>query len=260
MRFTNIAKAAISLKGHNAFIAGGCGIVGSGIVKNLAQTGAKCWVSARNETQIEELKKIVPAEFHSNLVPVTVDLNSEYEVTKLRERIIKTDGKLNHVITSIGGWRLNGPLSTVTVEDYKKTLEYLTLPHFIVYRTFAKHLASTSSPQAKNSYTFITGGSIEAKFFEPKASLIPIKACSIHGMYISALSEYRQSLCIMEYRVFTWVRKEADAKFAAKKSELECGHDYIGQFVPYFLLKNKSELYKLQTRSKGDEMLKQLQA
>lgn len=238
------------------FVAGGCGIVGSGVVSSLAQNGAKVWVAARNESRFDELRKTVPEQFHSNLAFQIADLANETDCLRLKDKILSTDGQLNHLVASMGGWRADGPLSTLTVENYLNGMKELTLPHFVVYRTFSKLLSETPN----SSYIFITGGSGEAKFFDPKASLLPIKASAMYGMYVSACSEYKgnKNMALNELRLFFWIRRKPDSSFDPKKSQFEVGHDYVGKFIPKIILRHKSEVLKVQTRSVGDELFKKL--
>jgi NAD(P)-dependent dehydrogenase (short-subunit alcohol dehydrogenase family) len=237
-------------------VAGGCGIVGSGIVKSLVEQGAKCCVSSRNEKSFDELKALVPGQFHSQLSFYKADLNKEENVLRLKEDILKREGALNHVIASIGGWRTDGNLSTLNLDQYKKAVDDMTVPHFNCYKAFVPHL----SAQAKSTYTFITGGSGEAKAFDPKASILPIAASHVYGMYTSAVSEHQRNknLALIQLRLFFWIRKELDSKFDAKKSELEVGHDFVGKFVPKLIVKQKSEIYKIQTRSIGNALYEKL--
>lgn len=66
---------------------------------------------------------------------------------------MQQDGQINHVVVSVGGWRTDGPLSTVSTETYQKVVSEFTLPHFNCYKTFVKIL----SQQPKSTYTMITG-------------------------------------------------------------------------------------------------------
>jgi NAD(P)-dependent dehydrogenase (short-subunit alcohol dehydrogenase family) len=99
-----------------------------------------------------------------------VNLNSEKETQQLRDDILKKEGKLNHVIVSVGGWRTDGKLSTVSVDTYEAAVRDMTLPHFICYKTFSQLL----SENAKSSYTFVTSGAGESRLFDPKASMKPV--------------------------------------------------------------------------------------
>lgn len=62
----------------------------------------------------------------------------------------------------------------------------------------------------------------------------------------------------MELRLFFWIRKKLDSNFDPRKSQLEVGHDFVGRFVPKIILKHKSEVYKIQTRSVGEQLYKTL--
>jgi hypothetical protein len=132
----------------------------------------------------------------------------------------------------------------------------MTLPHFVCYKTFSKLL----SERPNSTYTFISGGSGDVKFFDPNASILPPSKGLVYGLYISACSEYRnnKNLALIQFRIYTWIRKELDAKFLAKNAQFEVGHDYVGKFVPKLILKNKSDLYKITTRNVGDQLWKTL--
>ncbi len=81
-------------------VAGGTGIVGSGIVSALVQNGAKCWIPSRSEAKFDALKQTISAQFHSHLSLFKADLSSESDGVALREEILRQDGKLHHVVSS----------------------------------------------------------------------------------------------------------------------------------------------------------------
>lgn len=246
----------MSLKGAVAFIAGGTGIVGSGAVKSLLSNGAKCWVAGRDVSKFDQLVDSIPNEHRDNLNLVKADLANEVECIRVRDKILRAEGKLNHVVASIGGWRTDGKLSTLTIDQYQKGLKEMTLPHMTCYRTFSKLLSETPN----STYTFVTGGSGDAKFFDPRASMLPPSAGLVYGMYTSACSEYKgnKNLKLIQYRVYFWIRPDLDSKFDPKKSQMEAGHDYVGKFIPKLILKNKTETYKLPTRSVADQLYESL--
>ena len=49
--------------------------------------------------------------------------------------------------------------------------------------------------------------------------MLPISTGAQYGMFTSANSEFNRNknLSVMELRIFTWVRRELDAKFEQKK-------------------------------------------
>ena len=211
----------------------------------------------RDESRFDELKKVVPSEYHTNLAPFKADLSKESDAIALRQEILRLDGQLNHVVASCGGgWRTDGPLSDLSVEQYTKVLTDYTLPHFICFKTFAKQLAQTPN----STYMFITGGSCESKVFDPKACMVPITTGTQYGLFTASNSEFarNKNLAIVELRLSFWIRKELDAKFEQKKAKFEVGHDYVGKFVPKLIVKHKSDVYKIQDRTVGDQLFNSL--
>lgn len=222
----------------------------------MLQNGAKVWVSSRKEENFNELKSIIPVELHSRLELFIGDPKDEQSCNKLKEEILKKDGKINHVISSVGGWWQKGKLTDQSVEQYQNDLSDMTIAHFIVFKTFAKLLAQTPN----STYIFINGSSMSSKYFIPDASLIPICSCTVHGIYIAACSEFKdnQNLAIAQFNLGVWIRKKADSNFDANTSQYEVGHDYIAKFIPKIILKHQTEVYKLTSRSEGDQLYKDL--
>jgi hypothetical protein len=194
----------------------------------------------------------VPSDVRPNLNLLKADLSNEIDCIRLKDAILKEHGQLDHVVTSIGGWRTDGPLSNLTVSEYQKALQEMTLPHFVVYRTFANLL----NQRPNSTYTFVTGGSCDAARFDPKASMLPPSAGLGYGLYTAAISEHARSknLKVIQLRPYFWVRRDHDSKFDPKKAQMEVGTDYVAKFVPKIILRNKSEVYKLTTRAVADQL------
>merc|ERR1712127_62249 len=236
---------------------GGTGIVGSGIVSNLVQQGAKCWIPTRDEGRFAKLLQTILASLRSQVELFKGDVSLEKDAGQLKQAIHTKDGQLNHVVSSIGGgFRQDGKLSTLSVDTFNAVMYHYTVPHFVVYKTFAPDLAKT--PQS--TYTFVTGGSTEARMFDPKASMLPVTTGAHYGLFTSANSEFprNKNMTIMELRVFTWVRRDADSTFAAKKKELELGTDFVGSFVPKIIAKRKTDIYKVQNRTSAVKLFDSL--
>lgn len=209
-------------------------------------------MAGRDISKFNQLRESVSPEVRSDLNLLKADLSNEIDCRRLKDTILKEHGQLNHVIASIGGWRTDGPLSTLTVSEYKKAMEDMTLPHFVVYRTFADVLTQTPN----STYIFVTGGSCDAPRFDPKASMLPPSAGLGYGLYTAAISEHARSknLKVIQLRPYFWVRRENDAVFEQKKAQMEVGTDYVAKFVPKIILRNKSEIYKLTNRSQADAL------
>ncbi len=90
--------------------------------------------------------------------------------------------------------------------------------------------------------------------------MLPVTTGAQYGLFTSANSEYarHKNLAVIELRIFTWIRRDADAKFEAKKAELELGTDYVARFIPKLIAKHKSDVYKIQGRTSGNKLFASL--
>jgi hypothetical protein len=142
----------------------------------------------------------VPSDVRPSLTLLKADLSNEIDCIRLKDAILKEHGQSDHVVTSIGGWRTDGPLSNLTVSEYQKPLQEMTLPHFAVHRTF------------------VTGGSCDAARFDPKASMLPPSAGLGYGLYTAAFSAHARSknLKVIQLRPYFWVRRDHDTVFVKK--------------------------------------------
>ena len=233
------------------YVAGGAGIVGSGIVRLLVESGAKVWVSSRNEASLNILNQSIPDSLKGNLNTEKTNISNEIECLNLREKIISKSGRIDHVVASIGSFWNKGKLSDQSVDEFRKVLDDAVTSHFIVYKTFSKILSKQQS-----SYTFITGGLGEACFL-PDSSLVTVGASSLYGLYQSALAEHKtnKNFSVNEIRYYMWIRNKMDKEF---KSNMEVGSDWTAKFIPKVILKNKSAQYKILNRKKGDELFEAL--
>ena len=236
-----------------AVVSGGSGIVGSGITVEFLKQGAIVWAPLRNEQRFDELKSVTPKDLHGNLRFYKSDLGSEQDFDGLKAEILKKDGKLNHVVSCFGGWQEHGPLSTLSLKDYKAAVDYYTVPHFLMYKTFAKILSETP----KSTFTSIQGGGADLDvFFSPTASILPIIGRTIVGQICSGRTEFQNNdnIHFIQYRIGVWVRREADEKFKAENKSMEVGNDYIAKFLPKMIQANKHETYRLNSREEGDKL------
>ena len=216
------------------------------------------WVASREKSRLDDFKATVPEKFHANLRFFQGVVSTEEDCSRLKDEILKLDGKINHVVSSVGGWWEEGTLTETSLAEYKKIIDDATLSHFVVFKTFGKILSETPN----STYTFISGGSGEATHFLPKASLVPIMSSTVYGIYTAASSEFKDNpnLAVMQFRLFLWIRAKEDSNFDAKTSDFEVGHDYIGKFMPKMIAKHKSEIYRVRNRTQGDELYQQLTA
>lgn len=83
-------------------MAGGTGIVGSGIAEALLKAGAKVWISSRDETKINEFKLSLPEKLRDKLSGIKGEVTVENDIVRIRDTILKQDAKIDHVISSLG--------------------------------------------------------------------------------------------------------------------------------------------------------------
>lgn len=103
----------VSYIGSVVFVSGGTGIVGHCAALACLEEGAKVWIAGRSEERLQAVKSGLPEKFQGKFGFVKADFNKEEEAIKVRDEILRVDGKVNHVISSIGAWELHGKLSDV---------------------------------------------------------------------------------------------------------------------------------------------------
>ena len=235
-------------------MAGACGVVGSGIALSFLQEGATVWLPMRNEHRFNDFKALVPEDLHEQLRFFKCDLADELQVIELKNEVLKTDGQLNHAVSSIGGWSNDGLLSAVKLEEFIAKLNDRLIPQFLVYQVFSKVLSETPG----STFTSIQGLSPESESFAPEASLIPVAAGALYGLLVSAKSEFihNPNIKFKEFRLSVRVHKQADEAFGNANHEV--GHDYIGKFLPKMCLKHTNEIFRLRSREEGDKLFSAL--
>jgi NAD(P)-dependent dehydrogenase (short-subunit alcohol dehydrogenase family) len=85
-------------------VTGGCGNVGTGIVNQMLEEGATCWVTSRRIESFDELRKFVSSQYHSNLLNFLGDVTVEKTFIDMRNEIMERHGKVNHVVVCGGAW------------------------------------------------------------------------------------------------------------------------------------------------------------
>ncbi|VEP11562.1 Short-chain dehydrogenase/reductase SDR [Hyella patelloides LEGE 07179] len=161
------------LKGKIAYIAGGAGNVGEGIVRAFLQEGATVITSSRKADQLEQLRDLLKDTSTEKLVTMTADLGDLASAEKLRDKILDKYDRLDAVVASLGGtWDRNVPMTEVSMEEWQKFLFTNLTTHFVTAKTFLPVLAQTEG----SSYTFLGGGAANTPI--PNYSLVGIPAAA----------------------------------------------------------------------------------
>jgi len=176
------------LDGKIAFIPGGAGNVGEGLVRSFLREGATVITTSRHPEKLEELRRYLDNLATERFVPLVGDLADFESAEKLRDLILNQFSGLDAVVASIGGsWHGNAPLTDLSMEDWQQYLNANLTAHFVCARTFIPALKQTKG----SSYTFLGGSAAETVI--PFYSLVGIPAAGQLMMAKIIMEEMKDS-------------------------------------------------------------------
>ena len=214
-----------ALNGKIAFIAGGAGNVGEGIVRSFLKAGATVITTSRKQEKLEELRSYLGDLAKDNFVPIVGDLGDLKSAEKLRSQILGKFNRLDAVVASIGGTWSGVPLTQVSMEDWQKFIFTNLTTHFVCARTFLPVLTENKG----SSYIFLGGTAAENAI--PNYSLVAIPAAGQLMMAKVLMQEMKDSgVRINEVMVNSLVNTRATEDSA--KSEWITA-DEIGDYVAW---------------------------
>lgn len=146
------------LDGKIAFIPGGAGNVGEGLVRSFLKAGAIVVTSSRKQQSLEQLRSNLGDLASDRFVPLVGDLADFASAETLRDQILAKFQRLDAVVASLGStWHGNQPLTQVSMADWQQYLTSNLTTHFVCARTFLPILEQTQG----SSYTFLGGSAAE---------------------------------------------------------------------------------------------------
>ncbi|KAH3722211.1 cis-2,3-dihydrobiphenyl-2,3-diol dehydrogenase-like [Dreissena polymorpha] len=212
----------MALSGRTAFVAGGSGTVGSGIVRSFLQQGAKVAVSSRVLANLNDLKAKIEPKLQKNLILIEANAATEAGAHKILQQL-EGQGGVHHVVSSFGAWWEEGPLTSRTVAEFDAHIDERAKSHFIVAKTFLPVLAKHEG----SSYMFITGMFGESCSMAA-ASMLAIAGACVYGIAQAALAEFQGSkVTINEMRIGLMVQPKLTKDVPAP----QVGHDSVGDLV-----------------------------
>lgn len=134
-------------------VAGGAGEVGEGIARQFLHAGATVIVPSRGQDKLAALRSRLGATENEKLVTLTGSIGEEAGAAALRDEILARNGRLDHVVASLGGWWQGKPLTEIDLKTWRRLMDNSLTAHFITARTFMPLVR-----EAKGSYTLINGG------------------------------------------------------------------------------------------------------
>jgi NAD(P)-dependent dehydrogenase (short-subunit alcohol dehydrogenase family) len=176
------------LNGKIAFIPGGAGNVGEGLVRSFLREGATAIVSSRQQQSLDELRGYLGDLATERFVPIVGDLADFVNAEKLRDRILAKFPRLDAVVASLGStWHDNLPLTQVSMADWQKYIASNLTTHFVCARTFLPMLEQV----AGSSYTFLGGSAAETPI--PFYGLVGVPAAGQLMMAKVLMAEMKDS-------------------------------------------------------------------
>jgi 3-oxoacyl-[acyl-carrier protein] reductase len=195
------------LEGKVAFIPGGAGNVGEGIVRSFLKAGAIVAVPSRKAEKLTELRGYLgDIATDENFIPLVGEISQIADAERIRDQLLQKFGKLDIVVASLGGWWSgNKPITEVAIDEWQQYLNSNLTSHFIAARTFLPILKE----QKASSYTLIGGAAAEVPI--PNVSLVSIPAAAQLMLAQILIAENKNSAVrINEVIIHSWVATRAN--------------------------------------------------
>lgn len=128
-----------SLKHNTIVVAGGTGNVGSFIVRQLLQSGARVCVPSRSDEKLTSLRQYLKdSEVRNmeNLYTFNGNISDENRSEELLSQIADTAGTPDGAISSLGGFIPAPSLLEVETEKLREVMDNYLYAHFAVARAF----------------------------------------------------------------------------------------------------------------------------
>ena len=98
----------------------------------------------RSASAADELKEYVEKEFNNKALAIKADVSNELEVKNMIEQIINVFGRIDAVVNN-AGIVFDRDFESITVEEFKRTLEVNVIGAFIVSREASKYMKKGST-------------------------------------------------------------------------------------------------------------------
>lgn len=157
---------------RSAFVAGGTGGIGEGIVKFLLQAGYQVFVPVRASDKSSRLQDYVHGVGPGVLELVSGDLADPASVSACRSEVQKKVSKLDLVVVSVGSSLYGHSLHRLAMADWNRLIVENLATHFLMIREFLNVLYE------QNHGTFVTLTGPEADFVQAETGLVSVVAAA----------------------------------------------------------------------------------
>ncbi|KAK7104029.1 17-beta-hydroxysteroid dehydrogenase 14-like isoform X2 [Littorina saxatilis] len=236
--------------GKHVFVAGGTGIVGSAVAKEVLQQGGKVTVSTRSQDSFNAFKGKLPAEVQGNVFGVVADIRTEEGVKKIFDETTKR-APVQHVVACIGSWWQGGKLVDQTLAEFNQGMLDRVTGHFLLFKTFIPYL----DKQQGSTYTILTGDAGN-DYVAPNISLICVTSGAMNGFSTAARAEHKDSqVAVSDFRIHIMVYPKPDSEFPSTETHT-MGNDVIGKAIVNSIIKRSRDRIDVRVRKDAHELAK----
>ncbi|WP_370967172.1 SDR family NAD(P)-dependent oxidoreductase [Amycolatopsis sp. cg9] len=133
----------MDLRGGSYVVAGGAGVVGEAVTRELLRLGATVTVPSRTPDRLAQLRSALPEADRDRLRTVPGDVGDPAGVLEVRDRVVDGAGRVDGVVASLGGWWEGPPLTEVAFPVWQRLIDDNLTAHFLVAQAFLPVLRGT---------------------------------------------------------------------------------------------------------------------
>ncbi|PSC70067.1 SDR family oxidoreductase [Micractinium conductrix] len=199
------------LSGRVCLVAGGSGVVGSGIVRALLLDGATVVAPLRRNDQIEQLRAECSGAPLENLMPVVVGISEDQYCSALVSGVLQKYGRLDHAVSCFGGFWEGGPLTEQGLDELFRVVGDCATPHFV----FARHVLPALNPEPSSSLLFISGAAGE-RCLNADSSLYSVASSMLYGIILAAQAQFAEHpFRVNELRLSAFFKRHEELRGAS---------------------------------------------
>ncbi|MBE1501843.1 NAD(P)-dependent dehydrogenase (short-subunit alcohol dehydrogenase family) [Amycolatopsis lexingtonensis] len=133
----------MDLRGGSYVVAGGAGVVGEAVTRELLRLGATVTVPSRSSERLARLRSALPEADRARLHTLTGDVGDPAGVLGVRDRVVASVGRVDGVVASLGGWWEGPPLTEIAFPVWQRLIDDNLTAHFLVAQAFLPVLRGT---------------------------------------------------------------------------------------------------------------------
>ncbi len=129
----------MSLEGKTAIVTGSTGALGSVVARRLLDEGMRVAGSYRDESELSVYSDSV----RLRMVFIKADVTIEQDVQKMFDTAIKTFGKIEILVNTVGGYLSTKPITEVTAEEWDRMMNINLKSTFLCTREALRRMKNS---------------------------------------------------------------------------------------------------------------------